>query len=379
MGLKKEEPTTASVPVVKENIHAFQKHRSTVPQKLPSSARTQPDQPASAAKLLHQQAVERPRQSSKGNSNTRPPGFGPESDNHVAELRAAFTFQRYIDKPEHRGISVRQFERTFKFARDHCNKWRDLASVEVSPTGGQKLSVDSLNLFHLTSWVTMPLTVDRNCSFMEMLTCDEQPADWYVSFWHGELLRDMGRCLALHVKLRTMPERTNFYWVCAYSHRQHSPAPDKLSMSKQDQSMTIMRQTKGVLLILDNHGDPAGPAVALTRLWCMFEASVALMSNDAGLGCTLLDIASVSSGVAHLLTDGYTEADASKRGDDFAAQEKADRESKFPVEVIKAGLTFEIEHARTTEESERTQILNHLTLKDVKQPGFGWPIWDALI
>ena len=109
----------------------------------------------------------------------------------------------------------------------------------------------------------------------------------------------------------------------------------------------------GVLLVLDdyvkNAWDSTGPATAFSRIWCAFEESKAL---DLGM--------SLEGEKVELLTEGVTEDDIRRGGDNYGTAEKAERESTFPVGILDTALCVQLELAEASQESDKRHILNCL-------------------
>mmetsp|Transcript_130491 Transcript_130491/g.278818 ORF Transcript_130491/g.278818 Transcript_130491/m.278818 type:complete len:1072 (+) Transcript_130491:111-3326(+) len=126
----------------------------------------------------------------------------PYGHEYVNELADAFPFQSFIAETEHRGITVPQLSRIFKFAERNCSRWHDTAPEEYSETAGMTLSTEFLNLYHLNAWLIMPATKTNNCGFVELLANERQTPRWFVSHWWGERIRDFVCCVEKHDKVR---------------------------------------------------------------------------------------------------------------------------------------------------------------------------------
>ncbi|CAJ1417260.1 unnamed protein product [Effrenium voratum] len=192
---------------------------------------------------------------------------------------------------------------------------------------------------------------------VELLSEKSQVPEWFVSHWWGEPIVAFHRCVELHRKIRDLPDTVG-YWVCAYANRQHALKGEVTADPRETSFFRALQLSKGVLLILDEATADSGPATPFTRIWCAFEEFVALRRGER----RLLDIAADSSVKTQLLTEGVAPADeeeARKCGAGYpAAKVRSDREKSFPLEVLKAGLTLQLERAQASEESDRWHILN---------------------
>merc|ERR1712232_1160637 len=134
-----------------------------------------------------------------------------------------------------------------------------------------------------------------------------------------------------------------------------------------------MKLSVGVLLILNDKFGDTSAAVAFSRIWCAFEESSCV--NQSGASRMLLDIASVSRNrkgeqVAHVLADGIAAIDAAVGfgGPKMAPTLKRKREMRFPITVVKQGLTLQLEVAQASNEDDRKHILNCLAGRDLDLP-----------
>lgn len=289
----------------------------------------------------------------------------PDAPGHLSALQQEFGFKGFIKESEHRGITFSQLKQVFDFLKRHCEKWYDLR-------GGQPLSLPAVNLHNTNDWVIKPSTRDRSCAFVELLAQKDQVPNWFVSHWWGEIVADFLRCVESHHQLRFPPpadgsaaggEECGVYWICAYANRQHSLVQEVTADPRETSFYKALGLAKGVLLILDE----AGPATPFTRIWCMFEESVAFvpryLPGEARSSRLLFDVAATRGGFATVLTDGLTAADELEA---YPSSARVRRERQFPAEIFRAGLNASVEEAEASEEADRVHILNCIVGRDLE-------------
>merc|ERR1740129_960366 len=292
---------------------------------------------------------------------------------HLKELSEKFHFQGYIEKTEMRGITLQQLEFVVDFLKGKSGVWRD--SNKYSKTCGWTLEADTINLYHVNSWVIPPATKEKNCALVELLAGNDQIPKTFISHWWGEPVVDFILCVAEHHRVRALGDG-DAYWVCAYANRQHDLGAELTLDPRETSFYKAMSLADGVLLILDSRNEmlDTGPATPFTRVWCCFEESVAVgdTSREARL---LLDIATtrrVSTGrvASVVLVDGLSgeEAELEKKFekiDYFTTEgggwtEKSMRESVFPVEVLRSGLKVDIFESSASMAEDKRHILNSI-------------------
>jgi len=287
----------------------------------------------------------------------------PCSTKHLDLLSNAFPKRIVIPDTEHRAISVDQLAQILTFIDLHCRSWHDF--FQTSPTVGQMLTLEMMNLYHLDAWLIRPATQEHDCSMVELLATKPQTPQWFISHWWGEPVQAFTSCVQLHQEIRQLPGSA-CYWVCAYANRQHSLSQEVSADPRDSSFFRALKLSEGVLLILDEATPSSGPATPFTRIWCAFEEFVALTARegDSAVDATrmLLDIAAAEKGKPQLLTDGVALADeegARRLGAGYpAGKVRSDREKSFPLEVLRAGLTLELEKAQASMEADRIHILN---------------------
>eukprot|EP00930_Biecheleria_cincta_P031843 TRINITY_DN22091_c0_g1_i1.p1 TRINITY_DN22091_c0_g1~~TRINITY_DN22091_c0_g1_i1.p1 ORF type:complete len:1181 (+),score=181.17 TRINITY_DN22091_c0_g1_i1:54-3596(+) len=241
----------------------------------------------------------------------------------------------------------------------------DVIEIEISRGGG------NMNLYHANDWIIKPATAAARCSMVELLADHEQIPTWFISHWWGETISSFVRCVARHEQVRALPD-TAAYWVCAYANRQHDLGEALTDDPLESSFYLAMKESVGLLLLLDEEktdsfGAVTGPATPLTRIWCCFEEYMALNEefNKGRKSAMLVDIASCQDQFVAVLTDGVAPIDGVGYQSDT---NKTRRESGFPFNVLRRGLTMSIEDARATQEEDRRRILNLVAKKPLDDP-----------
>lgn len=277
-----------------------------------------------------------------------------------------------IPETKDRGITVAQLTKLLKFVKGRSTPDGVVASWYDSRTG-EAIRFDSINLYHVDTWILRPVTYEEKCSFVEWLTLNaaEQIPSWFVSHWWGEPVENFIQCLRIHQRIRNIKPA---YWVCAYCNNQHelgvelSPNPCETSFYK------AMQQCMGVVLVLDDQATP------FTRIWCSFEASLCI-TNPA----LKFDIATIVPGA--WWTEDDVDSEAAFQGeldpdfdeDAFDMNEAdygwllidvADRdhdlgrgqsyEEGFPLGIFEKALTLQVENANATAVIDKVRILNSI-------------------
>ncbi|CAE8715300.1 unnamed protein product [Polarella glacialis] len=219
---------------------------------------------------------------------------------------------------------------------------------------------------------------------------------------------DFIRCCEKHAQVRLLGE-DSAYWICAYANRQHELGVDLGSDPMQSSFLKAMELSEGVLLMLDPEATP------FSRVWCCFEEGVVALAERGALpgiasggqkgdgrealrslaardgqegrrSALQLDIATVDgNGTAQLITQRLTkqeeEMEESRKQASWRASgwdEKSERESGFPVELVRKGLRVKITEAGASQVSDKTQILNALAGRPIDEleaePDYHHPI-----
>jgi len=294
------------------------------------------------------------------------PFEGASDNRHIAQLKEQFSFQGTIDKVADRAITPAQLQRVINFAKGHCHRWRDCAPKDVSRTAGQKLHIDFMNLYHVNYWVILPTTLEKQCSFIEMLTATKQPAKWFVVHYWGERILDFTKCLEHHAKMRAILPDDQRYWVSAYANRQHLQNIDYSDYPTKTSFYRAMVATNFQLVVtLDPSRPYEGPCTPFTRMWCNFEIAQCLDYAN-----TSLDLVMCKGKTFAAITRGLTQEEEalekSKPGEGWKA--KSDREKLFNPDMILYGLGIAIETNETMDAKDAHRILNCISKRDLSLP-----------
>ena len=261
-----------------------------------------------------------------------------------AESDPSLTEFSSMDLTEHRGMTLAQFRDLEKDLKRRADKdgwlhgWvdRDCNTCHV----------DSVNLYDVVKYLVKPKTKKKNCSYVELVAragTRAQTPKWFVSHWWGGPVLDFIACLELHAKVRVLSPDEAVYWVCAYSSNLHELGSDIMADPREPAFLTALQMCEGVVVVLD----PA--AIVFLRIWCIFEQLMAAQSKKL-----LLDFATVHSGTAQLLTDGFAYKEERK-------DVKAARERGFPLELIEKGYALDITKAEATREEDKRYILKSIS------------------
>lgn len=271
-----------------------------------------------------------------------------------------------------RGITLKQLRILESFIKNNCGDedcsgWYDM-SIH-SPTYKKLITSDACTLYHTMDWVIKPVTRAAQCSFVEFIAASAhlQVPKWFVSHWWGEQVLKFVSCLEEHCCTRELNVDADAYWVCAYANNQHGLVEEIPRDPRETSFFKAMSACRGVLLVLD------GTGVAFNRVWCCFELATALNTRTSFLDITTAApwvfkhrahgrVMSEERHGACVITESLTEwerrEDAEHRG--RGQMLKAERESAFPIALIRKGLEIEIGRSRATFECDRRRILNSI-------------------
>lgn len=100
---------------------------------------------------------------------------------------AALGFQcNRVDGAENRPLSLKQLKQLREFMQSQANEagemtWIDVAPPQYNSTSGQKLQLDSLNLYSTATWLIEPATRESKCSFSELMNAEAKTPKTFVS------------------------------------------------------------------------------------------------------------------------------------------------------------------------------------------------------
>eukprot|EP00930_Biecheleria_cincta_P034306 TRINITY_DN23728_c0_g1_i1.p1 TRINITY_DN23728_c0_g1~~TRINITY_DN23728_c0_g1_i1.p1 ORF type:complete len:719 (-),score=115.95 TRINITY_DN23728_c0_g1_i1:85-2241(-) len=271
-----------------------------------------------------------------------------------------------IPQTEGRGILPKQLVALINFLESQSDSegmligWHD--TFPASPTYEQRLRLESINLYEVAEWMIKPSTVAHRCSYVELIAenKEQQTPTWFISHAWAEPVTSFVRCVAEHSRLRHLQDKA--FWVCAYANNQHQLGLDLTMDPRETSFFRAMRNSVGVLLILDETATPFG------RIWCCFEEAMALSKDETRNEPMLLDIATVYDGEAKLMTDGATLDDMEvkqntmfRKIDGYQDKVKAHREATFPIQLVLLALTLiDIHKAKSAKEVDKCRILNSI-------------------
>jgi len=248
-----------------------------------------------------------------------------------------------------------------------------LAEKSLMSTGARPtlLCTSNCNLYDTVHHFIKPATMQRKCSYVELVAEGPQLAQWFVSHWWGEPVVQFIACVAKHLHHRQLAE-TVPYWVCAYANNQWQ-LNDELGRTPSTSSFRrALDVSHGTLSILDNS------ATVYTRIWCDYEVFVTL---DKSTWTThLYDIYTWQKGEALGLTDGVAQID--QRGASWWWEDrKQKRERNFPFELARAAMQIQVQCGEASVEEDRRRILHAICGSDgapSQEPPLEHPNYEAV-
>lgn len=273
------------------------------------------------------------------------PGDGPMGIKNVTQARKYFEFKAYVEGGEYRAVTVAQFMQIYAYVEAKCGEW--------------KLNLAEVNYYHISTWLTKPVTITTNSALFEHVSDKQQAPTWFLSHWWGEPMINVMKCLRRHYAVRGLPSHVA-YWICAYANRQDELETEFVGGPRHANFFKAMQLAKfKVLLILDVAYGTSGPATPFKRTWCAFECAMCLDQVAAPLDTAAIvpgsgddDVQIVCSG----LTKFERTSDKYLAGRGMATKVK--RESTFPDEIVKAGLAFNVRLTTASSPEDRISLLN---------------------
>ena len=187
-----------------------------------------------------------------------------------------------ISPVELRGITLRQLRAVLANAARRCERegWTN--------HDGVKLTEKTVTLYDANKYIIKPFTEEWQLSFVSCLpsTSGDQPPRFFASHWWGEAIIDFVDCIEQFVRdngTNSSDEHDRRgggmtidtpVWVCAYANNQHR-LEDDITVDPRDSGFAkAMEVSKGrTITILDKEG------VVFTRVWCVFELDMTLLSK----------------------------------------------------------------------------------------------------
>ncbi|CAE8615412.1 unnamed protein product, partial [Polarella glacialis] len=260
-----------------------------------------------------------------------------------------------IPKTEHGGITLQQLRALVGYVVKHCDADHWTSSNSNGPV--VDLRPADVNLYELVHWVVKPATRARRCSYVELVASCSQLPIFFVTHWWGEQVQDFLACLSQHAEDRALGPDSP-YWVCAYANNQWALGSEVGDDPVQTSFFKAMSLAQGAVVVLDRN------AVTYSRVWCVYEAYVALYEPLFNGKTYLYDIYTCAQDemgcrVAVGITDGCAAADQTKH-EYFWKDDKFAREKSFPLQLVTRALEIKVQQASTTREMDRIHILNSI-------------------
>uniref|UniRef100_A0A6S8A2X7 Uncharacterized protein n=1 Tax=Aplanochytrium stocchinoi TaxID=215587 RepID=A0A6S8A2X7_9STRA len=243
---------------------------------------------------------------------------------------------------EHRAITLKELLQVKQMVDERCEKEKWVSFL------GEKLTPEKVNLYDVNKYIILPVTVKRQCSFVEMVATGPRQPKWFVSHWWGEPIYAFIRCVQQHAEDHKLGEDTP-YWICAYANNQWDLAGvnDELESTPFFKAMEL---SEGTLSILDTNG------TVFTRIWCGYELYLSLAYStdkkwtvyttyEAFFKEPVMKSVGLTEGLAPIDDDGEL---------------KQAREKSFPIELLQDALNINIENAEASMEDDKTKILQHI-------------------
>ena len=159
---------------------------------------------------------------------------------------------------EARAVTLAQLEEVLSAIRERCARGGQWWCLEQSDEGtpsweSRALSSSDVHLDHFLHTVARPATRERNCSFVELVATEAQPAEWVVSVVWAEPVETLVACLRRHAADRGYT-RESAVWIDAFAGRRAdfaAPLPPDLADAPFCRAAAGAR---GMLVVLDSLG-----------------------------------------------------------------------------------------------------------------------------
>ena len=191
-----------------------------------------------------------------------------------------------IAEPAERGVLLPQLQRFAAHVERRMEKeqWRSAHTGHpmAPPKDFKPKSLKhalAITMYDAAKMVILPatfLSMAVQCSLVELMATGPQLPRWFVSHWWGEPVVEFVASVSAHAKDRRLkdkgPEKkqTAIYWVSAF-------AANLWKLDVEDPPQSAFHQAikacKGTVVVVDKDSK------VFTRIWCVYEAHVALKSG----------------------------------------------------------------------------------------------------
>lgn len=221
---------------------------------------------------------------------------------------------------------------------------------------GDLVSVDCITTRDLVTYMVVPATQDRGCSFVELVASGPQRLDWFVSHVWSQAALCLFECIQQHTQDRG--QSTAPYWIFAFACAH--PAGD---LRQEVDCLEVLKLSGGTISVVDSGG------VYFSRAWCCYEVWISL--TDASAAGRLYDIYTTyrQGGVLKAVgvCDGPTVADTTENPTDWIECKLA-REAFFHGAILQKALRLDIAQASASDEADRCEILNMVAREAHNKP-----------
>ncbi|CAB9529175.1 expressed unknown protein (Partial), partial [Seminavis robusta] len=185
------------------------------------------------------------------------------------------TVKKYdIPKTELRSLNTRQLKELALqvILRCEAEGW---TSTDLKKKG-TPLKPEDVTLYDLVEHYVKPITAERQCSYVEMVSSKEKSPTYYVSHYWGDSVLGKIACLLQHAKDH-MDDGSFTYWICAYANNQHKLQQEINSHGDPIETsfFRAIQLSQGTVSIMDQH------RICFARIWCAFEIFLALRDMNS--------------------------------------------------------------------------------------------------
>ena len=290
-----------------------------------------------------------------------------------------------VDQPELRAISLAQLKHLYLeqvVKRCAAEEW---IGRRQDPSSGTwrytPLTAETVNLYDLASYVIVPATAPRQCSYVELVAEGAQPPSWVVSAGWRLPLHQLIACLEVHAKDAGLGGGGGgeeegeaggappaHYWISAFSNNQHELTSALPADPRHSVFYKAMERSLGLVSLVDDGAE------CFSRIWCNHEAHLAVSAPPSATFRHAYYTA-----MAHEYREGdapgaHTEmrgavglleglaCDVADPSKPETLQHRLRRERAFPTYLLEAGMSdgAAIELGESTRPADRIQILGSL-------------------